>query len=200
MAKLHYVSIKDLTPKDIASLSVHRRRQAESYRCENDKKLSLAAGVALDKALQEYGLREKDAVMSYERFGKPYLKDYPNIKFSISHSGEIAVVAISDVDVGCDIERTGRYKEEVVERCFSKEEQDFIFSQTDKDAVFTKIWVAKESFVKALGLGLSVKLNSFSVIIKGDQVSLSQNIDPRVWTIKEESLDGYFLAVCEENK
>ena len=41
----------------------------------------------------------------YNNYQKPYLKDYPDIHFNGSHSGEYLVCALSDVPVGIDIQK-----------------------------------------------------------------------------------------------
>jgi 4'-phosphopantetheinyl transferase len=71
--------------------------------------------------------------------------------------------------VGIDVERVMDLRLEsrilLAGRYFSQGEQDYLKSQP-KDAqmiAFFKIFKMKESYVKALGYGLSVPLNSFTV-------------------------------------
>ncbi len=48
-----------------------------------------------------------------------------------------------------------------------------------KDVAFTRIWVYKESFIKALGMGLAMSLSSFSVALASKGITLKQTADPR---------------------
>ncbi len=179
MPKIILVKTSDLKESDIASLSSARLEKASRYLQAKDRLLSLAAGIALDKGLQEYGLREKDATILTNEHGKPYLKDYPNIHFNLSHSGEIALAVFDGREVGCDIERKRPLKEEVMKRCFSKEEREYIEKAKDKDEAFTRIWVYKESFIKALGMGLAMSLSSFSVAPTSKGIVLKQTAEAR---------------------
>lgn len=84
--------------------------------------------------------------------GKPYIPDCP-WKFSISHSGDALVIAVSDEEIGVDCEE--EVPEEKIkaisERFFSKEEQEFC-----KDsATFTEVWTKKEAYAKMLGITLA---------------------------------------------
>lgn len=38
--------------------------------------------------------------ISYGCYGKPYLRDYPNAQFNISHSGQFVACAVSDRPIG----------------------------------------------------------------------------------------------------
>lgn len=82
---------------------------------------------------------------------KPYFKDYPNIRFSISHSGELVVLAMSDTEVGIDIEKIKpRDYEAIVERHFTKGESKMVNSLED----FLKVWTKKEAYLKLTSEGL----------------------------------------------
>ena len=196
MPKIILVKTSEIKESDLASLSFARQEKANRYVKEKDRLLSLAAGIALDKGLQEYGLKEKDATILTDEHGKPYLKDYQNIHFNLSHSGDLALAAFDEKEIGCDIERIRPLKEDVAKRCFSKEEQEYISKAKDKDEAFTRIWVYKESFIKALGIGLGMDLSSFSAIPTSNGVLLKQSADPRNWTIEEIKIEGYIAAIC----
>lgn len=198
MAKLYLVNINAMTASECSSLSLERQRKADSYRFEKDRRLCLAAGVALDRALKDRGLSEKDFLVSYGEFGKPYIKELPDFKFNLSHAGNLAVVAVSEKEIGCDIEMMGRYSEAIVRRCFSADEQSYVNNSKDKYAAFTRIWAAKESFLKALGIGLSAKLPDVSVHFEENGIRIEQKIDPRHWSTEERAIEEYILAVTEE--
>ena len=55
-----------------SQLSASRREKTDRYRFLADKKLSVGAGILLDKGLQEYGLRESGVKFAYGEKGKPY--------------------------------------------------------------------------------------------------------------------------------
>lgn len=198
MTRIYLVDCGSLTESEIDKLSLYRREKANRYAFSKDRKLCLAAGVALNRALCEYNLSEKNVIINYSKFNKPYLKDFPNIHFNLSHSGKKAICVISDKEIGCDIEQISAMKKEISDRCFSKEEQEYLENSENQAEDFYRIWVAKESFLKALGTGINENMKKFSTIPNGNEIILTQDIDKRIWTIKETRIDDYVYAICEE--
>ncbi len=97
----------------------------------------------LDRLLTE---RLGSYEMLKNEFGKPYVRGN-EIFFNLSHSGNSALVAISDKPVGCDIEEiTGRCHEKITER-FCDAERAEIHSEADFLVHFT----AREAYVKNIG-------------------------------------------------
>ena len=99
---------------------------------------------------------------------KPALEPLSDIRFNISHSGDMALLGIAlGREVGVDIEaiRTNVEIENLAERFFSPHERETIRSlpEQDKVAAFFRCWSCKEAFLKAQGVGLSRSLNSFDV-------------------------------------
>jgi 4'-phosphopantetheinyl transferase len=100
----------------------------------------------------------------YNRYGKPALRWSPGgkgLNFSVSHSGELAVYAVSLCGrrcLGVDIERIrqdvswGR----VAEECLSLSENTFLRSLPGDLArkAFFQLWTRKEAHLKAKGCGL----------------------------------------------
>lgn len=177
-----------------------RRRRIDSMKHESGKALSLGVGVLLHKALTEMGVEEPDEV-SMNEFEKPFYKEYPEIHFSLSHSGVMAMCAISDRPVGCDVEKIRERDLDIAKRFFTSEEYDLIKSQkTDElqTKMFFRIWTLKESFVKCIGTGLSTPLNEFSIIpdVHG-KITLNQTISNSEYNFVELNLDdGYKYSVC----
>lgn len=199
MAKLYFVNVNEIEEKQIVSLSLERRKKAESFVYEKDRLLSLAASLALKKGLEECGLHESDAVIAASEHGKPYLLEHRDLHFNLSHSQEMAMAAFANKEVGCDIEAIGRYDERIINRYFTAEEQSYIEGSEDKKKAFITIWVIKESFLKAIGTGFKRSLSSFAVIpAEQGEVALRQNIDPREWKIMTGVKGGYVWAVSEE--
>jgi 4'-phosphopantetheinyl transferase len=199
MSTLIIVDAASISQEDIENLSPARLEKAKRCVFEKDRRLSLAAGIALSMGLKEYGLNEKEEKIIYGHYGKPYLKNHPSIFFSLSHSHEKAIAYVSQQEVGCDIERKRECLESVVKRHFSLEEKKCIENAGDKSEAFTRIWVAKESFLKALGLGVSAKLSSFSCRLTAAGIILKQSLDERKWVIEERKDGDYFIALCKQD-
>lgn len=123
--------------------------------------------------------------IDYNEFGKPYLKDIPNLFFNISNKNNITVCAFSDTEIGIDIEQLC-YKENVAERVCNQKELKIIAEAQNKELAFTKIWILKESYLKMLGQGLSYGMN---------------NVDTTEFLDKVEIIEyeNYLIAICNKD-
>jgi 4'-phosphopantetheinyl transferase len=149
-------------------------------------------------------VRNADIFFEQSEYGKPFLKGYPNFHFNISHSGQWVVCACGDSSVGIDI---GQVKPtnylEIAKHSFSNEEYKDLLAKVEDErlASFYEIWTLKESYIKFLGYGLSIPLNSFS--IKGYEGTF-ELVDSKIKRLyfKRYDLDkDYKLAVCSnENR
>lgn len=115
--------------------------------------------------------------------GKPYIVEYPDIQYNISHAGDWIVCGIGDEVLGIDIEREERYSRRVVERFFHPEEQEDIFSQDSEEKeqeIFARYWVMKESFMKLSGAGFSVPIQSFHCDRRNGEIRVTEDV-PEEW-------------------
>lgn len=119
---------------------------------------------------QHLGLDPRALVFMQNAFGKPRLAHHPSVHFSLSHSGDQAILAVSDqLELGADIERVRALDHlDLARRYFHPNETTLIGSLPRPDEqlqAFFRIWTLKEAIVKALGVGLSIPLDSFEVSI-----------------------------------
>lgn len=114
----------------------------ELYLCRNDVHERLN-GILNNKLAQPFEILKTEN-------GKPYINGYP-LHFSISHSGDRGIIAISDKPIGVDIEIfKDKLRKSVIER-FSAREQAEIADERD----FLKHWTAREAYVKLYGLTIA---------------------------------------------
>jgi 4'-phosphopantetheinyl transferase len=103
---------------------------------------------------------------SYEQYGKPSLVPYPGAPcFNLSHSHDAAVFAVTrEGDVGIDIEalRPVRAAGQIADRYFRREDAEALRSLPlrERERAFFTYWARREAFVKAVGRGLSLPLDS----------------------------------------
>lgn len=144
--------------KYYARMSDARRSKIDRQRTGKGKMLSLGAGILLDEGLKEYGLRERGAHVVTKENGKPYLLDYPEVHFNLSHSREMVLAVFADTEVGCDVEREGVLKLQIARRFFCPSEYAYIASQPEdgRAEAFYQLWTLKESFMKVTGLGMKL--------------------------------------------
>ena len=171
-----------------------RREKVLAFRPDSARRLSLGAGLLLNFALAAEGL-EADEIRVTE-YGKPYLPALPDFHFSLSHSGERVLCAVSGKSVGCDIEAPGRYDPKIAKRFFHPSESAWLFSlpEAEQPAAFLRLWTCKESYIKALGRGLSQPLDSFAVQL--EPVGLAQAADERPWQLRSFRDGDCACALC----
>lgn len=180
-----------------STVSPGRREKIDRMVFDKDKRLSLAAGLLLVKALRDMGTEDYSVV--YGKNGKPYLKD-KDIYFNLSHSEEAVMCAVSRCEIGCDTEKVTDIDLEIAKRFFYNKEYEMIISgrtDAERQDMFFRLWTLKESFMKATGLGMELPLDSFGIEITADGISVRQNIRKEKYYFKEYNLsDGYKYAVC----
>lgn len=200
-------------------LTPERKAKALRFRRFKDQNRSIAAGL-----LEGYAIRQTigDSLADYTiekgAEGKPYLMDYPDVFYNISHAGDYVVCAIGTEPVGIDVEQADKYSESVVKRFFQKDEIEDILGNADEAArkdAFAEYWVMKESFMKLSGAGFSVPLKSFYSNRRTGVVRLCETV-PERW--RQELIDmgmtelnnpvcqfvpletGYSCAICTLGK
>lgn len=118
----------------------------ELYLCRGDVHERLN-GILSNKLAQPFEILKTEN-------GKPYVAGNP-LHFSLSHSGDRGIVAISDKPIGVDIEIfKGKLRKSVLER-FSAREQAEIANERD----FLIHWTAREAYVKLYGRTIAKMLN-----------------------------------------
>jgi len=103
---------------------------------------------------------------TYGRNNKPHLPD-SKIHFNLSHSEDIAMIAVSRHRLGIDIEAVKSISDItlIAQRHFAPIEQTDLFSYTpdQQTAAFYHYWTLKEAFIKRDGRGLEIPLDSFAM-------------------------------------
>lgn len=144
-----------------------------------------AASGLLFYALQKYfGIHITDKDLSLGEHGKPYLTDYPNVEFNVSHSGDYAVLALSGVPVGIDIqEKKVMEIDKLGKKIFTPTDYRKFLASSDRQELFFREWVRKESYVKMTGEGL---------------IHTISEIDPCGWSRFIYIDNHYYCMICAE--
>jgi 4'-phosphopantetheinyl transferase len=158
-------------------------------------------------------LAPDEARLVYNKYGKPFISDDQNrgaLSFNLSHSNGMALYAVARRRrVGIDIEhmREDFATLEVARRFFSKDEFEALKAMpTDqRTKAFFNCWSRKESYIKAIGMGVSYPLDGFSVSLALDVAPALQNVytDPTEaarWKMYDlDAAEGYAAALIVEN-
>jgi len=150
-----------------------------------------------------------DIVFSFSQFGKPFVvAPEPLVRpFNVAHTD--AMVLFADCrggSVGVDVERISRRTDvALAERYFAKPEVEYVRDHVDAEMklrAFLRVWTLKESFIKAIGTGLSMPLADFAFENIDDQRPQVKMLNPsledgRRWHfITFSPRDGYIAAVA----
>ena len=131
--------------------------------------------------------------------GKPMLKGKNDLHFNLSHSGHWVVCAIANKPVGIDVEVIQPGKLKIAKRFFTDTEIKNLRSKEEQEQLhyFFDLWTLKESYLKVLGKGLTLALNSFSVVNEGNKFRIK--IDTKFIDVHLKQYfieEVYKLSVC----
>lgn len=184
-----------------------------------DVKASLTGRLLMRKFINEYAhIPYNEIRLGRNEQNKPVLRGAPGrVSFNVSHQGDYSVLAgeTEDIKLGVDImklEYTGG-KElseffRLMTRNFSaaewKEIKEQSTSEFEQIAMFMRHWALKESYVKALGIGIVVDLEQidFRTNSKLNDQLITTDTDLYVngvrqnWLFEESLLNNHVIAVA----
>jgi len=132
--------------------------------------------------------------------GKPYVEG-DGLYFNLSHSGKLALIGVAKCELGLDVEKVRHLESlrQIAERHFSDTE----FGKLDalqggaQELAFYRCWTRKEAYIKALGEGLSMALDSFDVSLDEAPELLACHDgreDPAEWSMLDVSPGPEFVG------
>ncbi|MBB6019620.1 4'-phosphopantetheinyl transferase [Paenibacillus sp. JGP012] len=152
----------------LSSVSEERRVQAARFIHQADAYRSVLGEVLTRVTLSELtGLPRKELSFSRNAYGKPCLMQDPKVQFNVSHSGDwVALISGGTDELGVDVEKISPIDLQIAERFFSPQENTYLAAMPADQQLntFYRLWTLKESYIKAIGMGLSMPLNSFAIL------------------------------------
>lgn len=203
MIKVFYGKVEELLDETLFNAYIEyvgERVSSKISKINNidSKCRTLGGWVLLKYALSELNSIDLYDNIEYNKFGKPFIKSSEENKkedfyFNISHSKEYFVCAVSNDEIGCDIEKMRGKMPKIYTKIFHKDELYYIdgFKNHQKIEKFIHLWSMKESFVKCLGIGFSKKTGETSLFNK--------NTDSLVYEIIYENEKIYINSVFINN-
>lgn len=183
--------------KGYLGVKLSAQRKIDGFKFDKDKNLSLGAELLLKYVLINEGLDYNSLTIKSGRHNKPYL-DVDDFFFNVSHSGKYALIAISNKEVGCDIEEIEKADINVVKRFFHENEYYKLLTllQKERNEVFYRLWTIKEAYRKNKGVGLQMALD------EDDFSSCIDKADFEVNTVHMHivnDFEGYMICVASVN-
>ena len=147
-------------------------KRADAFHFERHRLFFTVAHAAMRQILSWYVyVAPRNLVFIPGEQGKPELAagcGGGRVRFNLSHSGCFALLAVAqDSSLGVDIELVNEEfaGEDIAERFFSGNEVILLraIAADSRAAAFFSCWTRKEAYIKAVGGGLSIPLDSFDV-------------------------------------
>lgn len=152
-----------------ASFSPREEERFQSFATDQLRSRWGAGRGILREALgHALGCGPSEVEFAYGLHGKPYVRGAP-IRFNISHSGSLAVIALARVEVGVDVELPrARRSDAIARRFYAPGEIERMFAEADDQRradAFFRLWTCKEAFLKVTGEGLSRSTRSYEIAL-----------------------------------
>ena len=193
--KVYAMNVSGINPDDkkwYKYLPDKRIEKVKHLKKSRNKAQSIGVQLLLNYAVERETGNRGIVKWDTESGGKPYLTEYDGLYVNLSHSGDYAVCAVHSASVGVDIQRCRECDMGLAERFSTHEECEYINGSADKNSTFFEVWTKKESFVKAIGTGITIPLGSFSVL--SDLVEYGGAVYKfKEYTVKDKE---YKLFVC----
>lgn len=176
----------------LTTLKLEKQIKISNILKDDDKKRSILGEILLIKLLNELNINYNSIIIIKNKYGKPYIKDL-NLFFNISHSKDFVICAISNNEIGIDIEQIRETKESIINQFVTIKEKQYIneFKNKYNKRAF-EIFTLKESYFKCLGINLNhIKDIEFEInnnIIKCNKHNFEFKL------IYE--IDNYIIAIC----
>jgi phosphopantetheine--protein transferase-like protein len=181
-------------------------RRAARLRRDGDRRHFVAARAALRGLLGRYLDEDPRRVeLSYGRWGKPAVGMATDLRFNLSHSGGLALIAVArGREVGVDIERLdpALRVEALVGVTMTPQERGELWSlpPSGRHRALLARWTVKEACAKAYGAGLRLAPERLGVEVPTDgatwQTVLENGMRLAVQTL--EVAPGYVAALAVE--
>ena len=177
----------------LSKVNESQKEKAMKYKNEIDQIRSLASSYLVNSLSNE--------PLLFNDMGKPFFENGPY--FNISHSGKYIVMAVSDKEVGVDIEENVEKNMSSLIRIFNEVEAKMIKEHAD----FYYLWCAKESLIKCIGSSIShvkeipsLPLNGLKTYKGKDYQSKTFVYDRHVVSITRESKEEFEIKMEKINQ
>lgn len=151
------------------ALSASERARADRFAFSRQRSRYLAARCGLRQLLSaRTGVDSGSLRLREGPSGKPYLDGQPACAFSLSHSCDVALVALADDgEIGVDVEVLRPFADvlSLAEHHYTAAERAVLAGHAgrEQDLAFLFGWTRKEACFKAIGSDLSIGPGSFEV-------------------------------------
>ncbi len=139
----------------LPALSSSRRLRAERAGSEAVRREIIFSYILLRFALlEEFGITDPPE-FTFGEYGKPFLRDNPDVFFSLSHSSGAALCAAASFPIGVDLQKCREMRPGIEKRFCTPREIMRVRDSSARDRALSRLWCIKESRGKLTGKGFS---------------------------------------------
>jgi len=136
--------------------------------------------------------------------GKPALDHENPVYFNLTHSHDLAILAISKYsEIGVDVEyfKNKASWKKIAQRFFTETEVSYLQNQPEdmQENLFFQIWTRKEAYIKAIGTGLSTSLSSFDATTSKTIKPLNSTKSKAIWYQEDLNLSTQYTGAVAQN-
>ena len=179
------------------SLNKIRRDKVDKYSKLVDRQRSLLAGYLLKYSVGQCGIDYDTCEFIIDESGYEHIVNEPECYFSLSHSGDVCVCAVSNRPIGVDVERKSRFLQSrndlLSKRIMNQEEFDLYNSLVNDDRILfsCKTWTRKEAYSKMCQKGLAMDLKTINTIDDGGFKTFEYNDDYLISIVVHDRIINY---------
>lgn len=198
--EVYYFDIEPLRNKTVfdaqlKNISEDRVERIEKAQATADKLRLMGSGLLINFIKRKYFV---DSDVDIDKHGKPYFVN-SDLKFNLSHSGRFVVAAVSDYEVGIDIQKKKADKHRIAEKNFLQGECAYInagANDEERHQRFCEVWTLKEAYLKNIGMGLRKPLNSFEIVFRPEGPVIRNLTEYRYTQFLMN--DKYIVSICRD--
>lgn len=173
----------------LSALSPSRRLRAERAGSEAVRREIIFSYALLRFTLaEEFGITAPPE-FTFGEYGKPFLRDDPDVFFSLSHSSGAALCAADSFPIGIDLQKCRKMRAGIENRFCTPREIGRVRDPSARDRELSRLWCIKESYGKLTGKGFA---EGFGTI---ECEALLQSGRARCF-----ERDGFFLSACADRE
>ena len=200
MTSVYVTSIQSVDAKRLMEilpfLDTRVREKISRLKRKEDQVRSVAAhALMLMKIAEQVNMRIEDIHYTVNEYGKYGLAGN-HLYFNLTHAGDYVACAISHRPVGIDLEEKRQRDFNLFMSVWSEQEKNQ-YDLCNLDS-FYRLWTAKESYIKYLGIGLHARMNELTILPYGAVIVSERIVKASIKNIPVHK--DYTCAVCCEDK
>lgn len=191
MFKFKYGNISNFSFNDQTAIkSEYFLTRISEYKTTADKKRVFVSYLLLKETLTSLNIELDNLKISTKTNGKPFFAD-ENLKnklfFNLSHSKNLVVVAISDSEIGIDVQVLTDFNVKICNKFFNLKQQKKLTKKKNKNLLFSKYWAVYESELKLFGS-------------RKDLLANTSKIKHKNFCLKDKENLKYFVCISSKKQ